>query len=461
MKWLKYFCISALILGLMIQSALGTRKGPIKDAKALITQTKIEMRANPPRYDEAMDLLDTVLATSGPIPEAYFIRSTILGEFANKAYDLNKKIEFLAKMSANHDSLVLSCDSKDVKKKYKKECDKFIPITDSIATFYWKDSYNSGVRFVSKMDSELLPNIKNATDDSTKAEAKAALKAAVDSSILHFRAAIATDPTDYRAYEGAGIAFDRQKMYDSSAAWFIKAMEIVPDSIGIIQNIAYAYIQKPDWDNSIKYFKKLLEIAPDDFSTLMNVAICYNNLQMFDSALAYNKRAVIVDPENAIVNFDLGQYYLHESQVNSEEIRTAQSNGENEKAKQLMKTRDAMLDSSATYFAKGLQTDPENTIALEQYSVIMLIIGQFDKAEVGFKKLSELEPSIKDHWINLGDTYIRLAKFDDAIMAFEKGVEIDPGDSEIWKILGDLYESAGSPQKAKKAHDKAAELDKL
>jgi len=246
MKLLKYFCIIAIMLSLLIQPAFGGRKGPIKDAKALITQTKIEMRANPPRYKEAMDLLDTVLATSGPLPEAYFIRSTILGEFANKEYNLEKKIEYLAQMTANHDSLAMSCDNKDVKKKYKKECKKYIPITDSIETFYWKDCYNSGVGFVTKMDEEFLPNIKTAADETAKTEAEDALKAAVDSSILHFRAAIATDQTDYRSYEGAGIAYDRLKMYDSSAAWFIKASEIVPDSINIIQNIAYAYIQKPD-----------------------------------------------------------------------------------------------------------------------------------------------------------------------------------------------------------------------
>jgi tetratricopeptide (TPR) repeat protein len=445
----------------MIHPALGGRRVPKKDFRALLSQAKIEMKASPPRYENAMGFLDTVLLIAGPLPEAYFYRGNILGEFANKEYDFQKKIGILARMTATFDSLKMSCESEDVKKKYKKECKKFIPVVDSISSFFWKDCYNSGVGLITRIDEVLIPDLKTAADDTEKQLAKDALKAAGDSSMLHFMAAVATNSTDYRALEGAGIVYDRLQMYDSSAAWFIKAMEIVPESLNIVQNIAYAYIQNQDWDNSITYFNKLLEIAPEDVGTLKNIAICYTNKQMYDSSFAFNMRAVKIDPSSVGVNIDIGVYYLHKSQDYSNLIRDAQIDNQQDKTNSLIKKRDLLLDSASIFFEKGLELEPENIMALEQYAVINLILGVFDKAEIGFKKLSELEPNHKDHWINLGDTYIQLQKFEEAIPPLEKVVELDPGDSEVWNTLGDLYESAGKMDKAKAARSEAKKLENL
>jgi tetratricopeptide (TPR) repeat protein len=448
-------------MGVLAWPVFASRRAPVKSASALLSQAKIEMRASPPRYESALDYLDTVLAIAGPMPEAYFYRGNIYGEFAIREYDLKKKIKILEKMALSYDSTYFSCDSKDVNKKLKKECKEYKSIIDSIRIFYWKDSYNAGVQKINVMDNELIPAVKNAADSAAKETAKAALQGAADTSKLHFRAGIAVDRRDFRAYEGIGIVFDRLNKYDSSAAWFQKASNLAPDTTHLIQNIAYAYIQSSDWETSIKYFKKLLDKVPEDANTMLNIAICFNNLRMYDSSHIYNLKAIEIDSTLAGAYVDVGQYFLLRSQEFADSIRIYQKENKGERADKFIKKRDNMFDSSAAFFKKGIELEPDNVLALDNYSLIMLIVGDYGEAEKCFKKLTELESYNKEHWISLGETYIRQEMFAEAISPFEKATELDPGDARIWETLEMLYEAEGLTDKAKEAKARAEELNNL
>jgi tetratricopeptide (TPR) repeat protein len=450
-----------LVIILMFSVVWAGRRSPIKNVGALLSQARIEMRANPPRYESALEYLDTVLVLNGPTPEAYYHKGNILGEFANKEYDLHKKLDLFKQITANYDSMFASCDSKDVEKKWKKECKKFTGIVDSIKVYYWKESYNEGVGTITRMDEDYLPAVRNAVDSAEEAEAKAALHAAADTSELHFLAALAIDKSDYRPKEGIGIVYDRLKMYDSSATWFLGALELAPDSIKLIQDVAFAYIQARDWPNSITYFKKLLEKAPDDVGTLQNIAICYNNMEMYDSLYAYDVKVIKIDSTIPGPFIDVGQYFLFKSQGFTDSIMFYQKANDSAKAHVFMKNRDNYLDSAAFYFKNGLALEPENILALQQFSVVSLVRGKYADAEQGFKKLTELEPGEKENWVNLGDTYIQEQKFEEAIPCFEKAVEIDPNDAQLWSTLGDLYESAKKPEKAKAARAEAEKLKNM
>jgi tetratricopeptide (TPR) repeat protein len=461
MKFLNYLIVSIVILVLCLPAAAGQKK-VIKDAKALLTSAKIAMRDSPPRYDEAMGYLDTILADHGPIPEAYFYRGNIYGEYASKEYNPGDKIAILEKMAANYDSMFSSCESDAVKSKYKGECKSFSAIADSIKIFYWKDSYNNGVNVLSRIDHDYSPQWKEATDPETKESAQAALQAAADTSRYYFLAATVVDPNEHRAYEGLGIVYDRLQNYDSSSIWFKKALEKAPDSavISTIQNIAYAYIQAQKWDSAIVYFKRLLKDVPDDINTISNISICYTNKRMYDSSYAYNLKILEIDPNQAGANIDIGQYFLWRSQQGfSDSISLYQKENNQAKAGEFIKVRDALLDTAAMHFKAGIDLEPDNILALEQYSVIMLILGRYKDAEGGFEKLTALDPSRKENWVNLGDTYVQEQRFEDAIGPFEKALEIDPGDVRLLETLADLYDAAGSKEKAQEARDRIKEFN--
>jgi tetratricopeptide (TPR) repeat protein len=460
MKFIKYL-IFALILAAMALPALAGQPKARLPLSAYMKSAKIALLSVPPRHSEAMTFLDSVLYYYGPVPEAYFLRGNVYAEYAAKEYDYGKKVELFTKMSANYDSMTAACENKDLKRNLKSDCEKDAALMDSIKVLYWRENYNNGVKAIDRIDNELLPKIKNTTDSTEKAATQEELKAVIDSGKVFFAIAAAVDPGKYRSFEGKGLIFDRMKQYDSSLYYFRKASELVPDSIYLIQNIAYGYIQLNDWDNAITYFNKYLRKAPNDANILFNIAISYSNKKNLDSAHIYDLKAIAADSSFSAAYVDVGQYFLIRSQDLSDSIKNYKQAEKNADADRVLKIRDAFLDSSATYFASGLKYEPDNITVLEQYGVVLLVLGRYDGAVNIFTKLTELEPFRKDHWINLGDIYVQQQKFADAIAPFEKAIEIDPGDAKLWEVLKDLYTSNNMPDKAKKAEEKIAELNKL
>ena len=455
----QYKCLIVIFLVvLMALPAFAQRKTAKKTADALLSSARIALGSNPPRFDEAMNLVNQVLEENGPVPEAYLHRGSIHSEYANKEYDLIKKIDQLNLMMVNFDSARISCENPNVKAKQKKDCKKYGDLIDSVKAYYWRDNYNNGVQMLNRLDQEYQPSVDNAADSVSKEAAQNAYLAAADSIRIYFRTAIAADPAAYRSYEGIGISFDRIKQYDSAATWFIKANQLAPDSINLIQNTAYAYIQMMDWSNGVIWFKKLIEKVPDDIGTITNIAACYNNMQMYDSAFAYNMNAVAADPKSPVAFIDVGQYYLIKARTYSDSVNLYQKDEKSPEAARYTKLRDDTFDSSLTYFKKGLEIDPENLIALENYGIVNMIRGNFSESEVMFKKLTEVEPDRKEHWLDLGDTYIQLQKFQEAMAPFEKAAELDPTDIRVWEILADLYGSNKMPEKAEQAKARAEEL---
>ena len=467
MRVFKYVLIMGLV-AVFALPAVADRKKAVKDPGVLLRQVKIELHANPPRLESALDYLDTVLVQHGPHPEAYFFKGNIFGEYANKEYDLEKKYNHLVTMAANYDSLNMTCTGEiEVKDKLRKKCKDYTKNVDSIRVYYWRDNYNNAVGLFPKIDEEYLPKVAAAPDSAAEDAARAVLKAAADSSRYYFLSAVASQPDDYRAYRGLGVLYGRLEKYDSSKIWYIKAYEAAPDSSELMHQIAYAYIQTDNFDSSIVWYGRVLETAPDDFTALTNTSYCFNRLQIPESSLVYNLRAIAVDPTDADLYFDVGQHYLGKSMEYSEKIgdiqskRDEASDAEKAEKAELEKSREAMFDSCSVYFGKCIELDSTNVNALGNYGIVKMLLADYEAAEAVFKKLTELQPMIKENWIDLGDIYVKLEKFEDAIVPYEKATELDPGDERLWEVLSDLYQSNGMTEKANEARAKAEELRNL
>jgi tetratricopeptide (TPR) repeat protein len=467
MRVFKYFLVVGLV-GILALPALGARKTAQKDAGVLIRQVKIELHATPPRLETALEYLDTVLTQHGPYPEAYFFRGNIYGEFANKEYDLKKRLDNLTRMAADYDSLNLTCSGEiEVERKLTKKCKDYIKNTDSIRVYYWRDNYNNAVGMFPRIDDQYIPNVSNAADSAAKEAAEAVLKAAADSSRYYFLAAVASQPDDYRAYRGLGVLYGRLEEYDSSKAWYIKAHQMAPDSSELMHQVAYAYIRTETYDSSVIWYGKVLKRNSADFTALTNTAYCYNKLQIPESSLVYNLRAIKADPSDADLYFDVGQYYLGRSMEYSEKIGDIQTKGdkadasEKEEKANMEKLREAVFDSCSVYFGKCIELDSNNVNALGNYGIVKMLLADYTSAEIVFRRLTELQPMIKENWIDLGDICVKLERFEDAVGPYEKATELDPGDERLWEVLADLYQSNGMTEKADEARAKAEELRNL
>ncbi len=461
MKIMKTLCISMILLALAIPTMADKAPKGLKPADAYIKAVKIAMLASPPRLEEALGFLDTVLTFHGSYPEAYFYKGNIFAEYANNTYDPVQRLDYIAKMSASYDSMKISCADPEVKSKLKKNCKDYSGIVDSIGEFYWRENFNQGVVTVQRYD-ETRKEMMNASDNERPGY-ETRLQSIADSARTFFTIATLVHPDNYRSYEGLGLVYDREGNYDSSLTYYTKASEIAPDSISLIQNVAYAYIQKDDWTNSITWFQKYLSKIPEDavdarVGILSNIAICFTNSGHPDSAYLYNTKVISLDPDHISSYLDNGRYFLQLSSEYSDSIKIAQQNGNEAAAKKLMASRDAALDSSAVYLKAVFEKEPDNARAVEQYAVVSVIRGHNDNAQKAYAALTELEPDDKNHWIGLGDCLIRQEKFAEAISPYEKAVELDPSDLTIWELLVELYSTNGQTGKANEAQKKVNAL---
>ncbi len=459
MRLHKNLVIFLIILALAAPSfaAQGRAKLP---QSAYLKSAKIAILGNPPRYGEAMQLLDTMLFYYGQIPEGYFLRGNVYAEYANKENDLNKKLDLFIKMSGNYDSMVIACDNKELKSGLKSDCNKYGGVVDSIRTLYWRENYNSGVQTIDTVN-DLDKRIRSASDSAEILSLQKQMQMTADSGRFFFQIAATVDPSRYRAYEGIGLIYDRLKQYDSSLIWLKKASDLVPDTAYLVQNMAYSYIQMDDWDNAIIYFKKYLGMVPNDASTCFNIAICYSNQRLYDSSYAWDVKTIALDPKISGAYVDAGQYFLVRSQNIYDSIKTYKDAGDSAHANQISKLRNTYLDSSAYFLKTAHALAPDNVQVLEQLAVVLFARANFQDALEAFKKLTELEPNRKEYWISVGDIYIQLQKFSDAIAPYEKATELDPGDVKLWEVLRDLYNNNKMPEKAKAAEAKIAELQKM
>lgn len=458
MRHFKTIIVLSLFILISLPAVAG-RKRVKKGLSPMLSSGRIALFSSPPRYDEAMAYFDTALADYGMIPEAYFYRGNIFAEFADQEYEFDDKVDFFIKMKECYDSMKISCESKDVKKKYKSKCDDYQTVIDSIIKGLWGINYNEGVKSLGQMDGKLKLNVTNAADSAELEAAMAEFEAVADTGKGYFRITAAVDPNESKSMEGLGQIYDRLGNSDSALYWFKKAYDLNPQQINVIQSIAYTYIPLKDWENAILFFKRLLELNPDDINTILNTGVCYNNLQMFDSVLAYNHRALEIDSNLASAFYDIGQIWLFRSQTYSDSTKFFKQAENESEASKYQSLQNASLDSSAQYYCRAAELDENDAIALEQCAVVTMILGNYEDASVKFKKLTEISPQVLDFWVNLGDCRIQLQQFKEAIEPYEKALEIDPNDVKLWEVLFSLYETQGFPEKAKNAEAMMKELN--
>lgn len=461
MRHLKLMLIFLLVV-IIAMPALAGRRKPKKNVSALVSSIKIALNDNPPRYEEALGYLNEILETHGMVPEAYLYRAGIYSEYAESEYDPQKKLEHLALMAADYDSLFMACESDEVDKKYKKDCDEYVAKADTTIRYFWSDNFNKGLKILTKMEEDLLPAVANAADSITESIAKKNLQVNADSAISYFKIGTMVDGDNYRSFEGLGLIYDRLGEFDSSLAYFEKASELAPEEPNLIQSIAYSYIQRYDWENSAKYFRKLLPFVMDDtvtaVGTMFNMSICFNNMQMYDSSFIYNKKIIELSPGECDSYVEVGKHYLLQSQTYADSVSHYNQAGDTITAKKFVEIKSKTLDSCAFYFQSAIDCDSNNTAALEQGAIVDMIQGNLDRACPKFERLTILKPSVKDYWVYLGDCRIQQGEFESAIEPYEKYVELDSRDCDVWRQLESLYKSNKMPEKLKTTQAKIKEL---
>lgn len=441
-----------------LTSAVSAGQGRKLPAGAWIKAAKIEIiSGDASRFPKAVALLDSLFLQYGPHSEGLYWMSQIFVDAIEQSSGPWQKEEHVRMFVAYADSLHQCCENKDIKKKYRKDCKKYLIKTDSLSVKYWREFYNAGVdqRDVVKDSREQLAQ---ETDENAVTFLTNAIQTNSDSSMANMKLAIAVDPSDCRTYLAIGSLFEGQEDYEQSIIWLKKGLERTENKKDLYLSIAYAYINMNNYGGAIPYLVDYVALDPTNLGTQYNLSICYNNVEQYDSALAVYRTILESDPENVSVLSSMGRHYRRLGAMARDTVALFQKDGNTEQEKIWFAKVDASFDSSMVYFGQVFELKPDDAGAANDYAVVAAIRQDWVEAARGYQRLTEFEPDDKDNWVSLGDCNLYLKDFPEATAAYEKVVELDPANATVWERLHGLYSEAGNTAKKKEAAKKLKEL---
>lgn len=451
--------ITIMTLLLLIAGSSMAAKGRKLPIGAYIKSAKIDIiSGDMDRYPEAVAMLDSLFLHYGPHAEALSLMGAIMVDYIDKTPAPDKRIGYVERLVAYHDSLIMCCNNEEIKDKYRDDCDEYIEKSDSTLVKYWREIYNNAVAQLKEIE-EYQTDKANETDSAMIARYDEFIQETVDSCSTNLQMCIMLDPADEKSYVGMGSMYEKIGDYEKAIEWMKKGVEKTDNKSQLLVSIAYNSYNVQDFCGAAEYLQQYIdEFAPEDTVNMANLVIFYNNCDKEEEALTVNDRLLELNPDYVDALTFKGNYFNKLRAEANDSSKAYQDAGEDVKAKEWREKSDEMIDSSLVYYERAAMLSPEDEITWEIYATYLAIREQWEKAASAFGKMTELKPNDDKSWIYYGDCNIRLKNYEEALVAFQKAAEINPNDKETWEQLAALYGELGQKDKKAEAQAKADKL---
>ena len=442
------------LAGLLLVGQADAKKKK-KNVGAYISGAKIAIVEGRPH--EALRLLDTLAMTYGPHAQALSLSGMVYVDLIDRESDAANKKPLVEILCDYSDSLAMCCGNEEIKKKYRKDCKKYMEKADSTQIKYWREFYNLGVEQLTNLD-ELAADLEVETDSASRVYIEGDIQVNIDSVQNNMILAIMLNPVDHRPYVAIGNAWERKGDFIQAIEWLHKGLEKTSDRSSLLLPIAHNYIKQNDYCGAIPFFKEHCVANTTDERNLMNLSICFNNCDMPDSAMIVYREMLAINQDDTDVLGYSGRFFLVEAQRFSDSASSYRSNDDDETADKFSAFRAESFDSAQGYFKRAFTLLPDDQSFAEQYSFVSALLEDYESAIEGYERVAKLDPDNGGNWTWLGDCYLRLAKFENAIVAYENVVRVQPNELAVWENLSDLYQEVGNKTKQAEALTRVKEL---
>ncbi len=446
--------------GLLVAVNSVAAKSKKKPASVYISSAKIEILANKlERLATAEGYLDTLALHYGPHAEGLYWHRKIISDRLEKASLLEMKRELFARLISYNDSLHMCCESDDVKKKYRKNCDKFIKEGDSTLAMYWQELYNAGVEQANEIP-DLIKEIEAAGDDLVgKKYYEDRLKALIDTCEYNMETAISINPQNPLPYRGLSKIHKAKGEFEKANEWLMMALDKSEEKGDLQISVAYNYIKMQDFCGAIPFFAAYVdgvslegldaENQKNLLGTMYNLAVCNNNCEKYSEASKVFHRMIDIDSTNVSAVSGLGNYHMEMARWASDSANAANGREDKDAKDSWNVVKKSQFDSASVHLKAVFDAYPDSVRAAEQYGVVSYVNEKFEQAAIAFSRAAELSPNEISNWTSLGDCNLTLKKWPDAVAAYEKVIEIEPDNRQILERLKDLYVETGETAKRK------------
>jgi tetratricopeptide (TPR) repeat protein len=474
LKLVRAVILLTILTAIMVGS-VSARKMPVS---AYITSAKIEIISGDlERYPTAIGYLDSLFLYYGHHSEGLYWMAQIYVDYIEKAPDLAEKKEHVVKMVAYRDTLRMTCENQDIKKKFRKKCDEFVGKMDSTAVKYWREFYNAAIEHLQEIR-VVAGDMKSDPDSASQEYYRSKLDAYADSCQTFMGIVLDIDSADHRPYVGIASLHEQKEEYAEANNILEKGLAYAgpEDRPDLLLQVVNNYFRAGDYCPVIPYLKEYcdsnrppveadpswtpeqMEIAQQNLEgwlvNAQNLASVYNRCHKYDSAVAVYRDMADLAPSSIDALTGIGQYFNQMGIFYSDSSRQAVNAGDSATGKAFLDKQREMFDTSKAYFAQAYELAPDDKFVTEEYAVLLYLTGDFQTAIEPFANLTEIEPHVPDHWTSLGDCYLKTQQFDKSARAYEKVVEINPDNIPIWESLELLYKELGETENLAKAQEK-------
>jgi len=193
-----------------------------------------------------------------------------------------------------------------------------------------------------------------------------------------------------------------------------------------------AFVYQNSFEDMFRFWGSYVRTYPDKSKGYYNLGLAYYTVDSLDKAERIYKKALKLDNQNIDLYINIAALYLKKNQ--------------NQLAEQ--------------YALMGKNVEPENALLNYNLGKTYYARKQYDKAERPFEIAVSRTPNPK-WFITLGYTYMQNKKYDGAIAAFNESIRINPNDPNAWALLGRTYFLNNNMEMAESVSKDAIKMNSL
>ena len=244
--------------------------------------------------------------------------------------------------------------------------------------------------------------------------------------------AIKLDPKMALAHYFQGIVLQRWKQLEPALEQYRKAYELQPDNVNYLLATGEMLVATEHDDQALQLLKSSLDYFGQSAGLRAAIGQIYMVRQDYTHAVPFLRQASLMAPDDLQV---------------AEDLATAEFAAGN--------PLDAMRNFRRLCTEPKLSDRADLFIALGQcYEKL----GQFDKAETAYRKVTRAHPEQGEAWIRLGEIALAKNDLNTAALAANRAIKASPDRAQGYLLQGMVSQKRGHTQQALHAFDQAAKL---
>jgi tetratricopeptide (TPR) repeat protein len=225
--------------------------------------------------------------------------------------------------------------------------------------------------------------------------------------------AVEKRPSNYRAYDSRGIAYEIEGQYDAAVRDYDKAIELNPNYAGAYNNRGNAYIGLGRYDAAIRDYDKAIALKPNFADAYYGRGNAYSGMSLYNAAIKDFDRAIELNPNHEMAYINRG----------------------------IARSNLSMGELAIRDFGKAIEINPGLAMAYGNRGAAYNSMGRYDAAVRDFDKAIELRPTYAKAYLNRAKAHYGMKAYDKAWADVRRCREL--GGRPTPEFMADLIRASG------------------